>query len=162
MSSRANTADITMGEIISRIRGFIYDSQAEDGEHISLLLGCPDISEEVEEMEIKKSDERVARIDTLIPLLYAYAHSMAEGIVGHQMTHLSEDERNSVESDAWVQTRKVFSRVAMNALMGAVSQLVDMNVLIPATEKKGFRRWMPKSMKQWLVRRHITRVFQSR
>lgn len=162
MTMRANTADITLNEIVARIRGFIYDSQAEDGEHISLLLGCPDISEEVEQMEIQKSDERVARIDPLIPLLYAYAHSMAEGMVNHQRSHLSDEERTEVEEEAWASTRKVFTRVALNTLLGAVAQLVDMDILIPTTENKGVRRWMPKSMKQWLIRRHITRVFQSK
>ncbi len=138
MFRKKKPADVTLSDVTARIRGYLYDSQVSDAEHISLILGCSAISEEVEDKEADESDYRVAQVQHLIPIMYAYAHAMAEGVVEHQREHLDEDDDVDVEvpSAAWASTRKVFTQIAMNSLLGAVSQLVDMGYL-KATPRKG-------------------------
>jgi hypothetical protein len=132
--------DVTVAEISSRIRGFLFDSQVSNAEHISVLLGCSAISEEGAEHEGQESDSRVSRVSRLIPIMYAYAHSMAEGLVEHQRAHAKSEEDIDpvdVSEEAWVATRRVFTQVAMNTLLGAVSQMVDMGFL-SVDKKKGW------------------------
>lgn len=133
---------VTVAEVSARIRGFMYDSQVSDAEHISMILGCSTLSEEVEDKEIEESDYRVAQVQHLIPVMYAYAHAMAEGVVEHQREHLEEDEDAEgieVPNAAWTSTRKVFTQIAMNSVLGAISQLVDMGYL-KVTSPKGKAR----------------------
>lgn len=134
---------VTVAEVSARIRGFMYDSQVADAEHISMILGCSTLSEEVEDKEIEESDFRVSQVQHLIPVMYAYAHAMAEGVVEHQREHLEDDEDASESFDvpnaAWTSTRKVFTQIAMNSVLGAISQLVDMGYL-KVTSPKGKAR----------------------
>ena len=133
---------VTVAEVSARIRGFMYDSQVSDAEHISMILGCSTLSEEVEDKEIEESDYRVAQVQHLIPVMYAYAHAMAEGVTEHQREHLEDDEEAEgidVPNAAWTSTRKVFTQIAMNSVLGAISQLVDMGYL-KVTSPKGKAR----------------------
>lgn len=136
--------NLGLGDITARIRGFFLDSQIEEAAHISLLMGCASISDDVAEREVEESDKRVARISHLVPLLYAYAHSMADGIVEHQRFHFEEAQADGEEielpSEAWTSTRTVFMQIAMNTLMGGLSQLVDMEVV--TVKKKGKFSWL--------------------
>jgi hypothetical protein len=127
--NRPKRARTTLGDMTSRIKGFILDSQVTEGEHISLLLGCSPASEEVAERELEESDNRVAQVDHLIPLMYAYCHAMAQGMVEHQQSHASEEELEQIPQAAWGATRKVFSQVALNSMLGAVSQMVHLGLL---------------------------------
>jgi hypothetical protein len=134
--------DITLSEISSRIRGFLFDSQVSDPEHISVLLGCSVISAEGADHEAQESDSRVSRISRLMPIMYAYAHSMAEGVVEHQRAHaVSENNSEPIEvsEESWAATRRIFTQIAMNTLVGAVSQMVDMEFL-SVDKKKGWFR----------------------
>lgn len=127
---------MTLGDVPNRIKGFILDSQVSEGDHISVLLGCSPVSEDVAERELEESDSRVARVDHLIPVMYAYCHAMAEGMVAHQQAHATEEELEQVPQEAWGATRKVFTQVALNSLLGAISQLTDLG-LITINPKKG-------------------------
>jgi hypothetical protein len=65
---------------------------------------------------------------------------MAAGVVEHQRVHAtSEDGSKPVEvsEESWVATRQVFTQIAMNTLVGAVSQMVDMEFL-SVDKKKGW------------------------
>lgn len=123
-----NAADIT-----SRIRGFILDSQVKEADHITEILGCPPISDEVADKEVDESDARMTRIQHLIPLLYMYAKTMSDGVVDHQRIHaeheLDDEVFDEIDAAAWGATRQAFSTITLNTLMGAISQLVDMGYL---------------------------------
>ena len=128
--------DISITEIQSRIRGFIYDSQIPDAENIASFLGCSAISEELNEKEEEESDIRVERISKLIPILYAFSHAMSQGVVSYQV----EDSKGEIPSAAWKATQKVFTQIATNTLVGAIAQLVDLGFLeVPRVNRK--LRW---------------------
>ena len=87
----AKPPEFSMSEIVSRIRGFILDSQVVEADHISVLLGCPPISSEVADKEADESDIRMSRVQHLIPILYMFSQTMADGVVGHQRAHIEEE-----------------------------------------------------------------------
>lgn len=126
-------ANMSLPELTSRIRSFIYDSQLPEAEEVISYLGMPDISDDVLEREYEASEERVAEISHLIPLLYAFAHTMAEGITEYQKAEL--DEEDLLPDSAWVMTRKVFTQVSVSTLVGALSQMVDLGIIKVATRK---------------------------
>lgn len=140
MIRKKKKPDITLAEITNRIRGFLLDSQVSDAYHMSTILGCSVVSDEVATMEEEESDLRVAKVDHLIPVIYAYAHAMAEGTVEHQKAHLDDEDVEAIPDSAWASTRKVFTQVSMNTTLGAISQLVDMGFLTVAKNKKGLFR----------------------
>jgi len=127
-------ANMSLPELTSRIRAFIYDSQLPEAEEVISYLGMPDISDDVLEREYEASEERVSEIAHLIPLLYAFAHTMAEGITEYQKAEL--DEEDLLPASAWVMTRKVFTQVSVSTLVGALAQMVDLGI-IKVTTRKG-------------------------
>lgn len=125
--------DISVAEIQARIRGFVYDSQIPNPQEVSSFLGCSAISEEVNDKEEEESDLRVGRISSLIPILYALSHAMAQGTVAHQ----KESAEQEIPSEAWKATQKIFTQIATNTLVGAISQLVDLGLLnMPPRKRK--------------------------
>jgi hypothetical protein len=124
--------DISVSEIQARIRGFVYDSQIPNPQEVSSFLGCSAISEEVNNKEEEESDLRVGRISPLIPILYALSHAMAQGTVAHQ----KEVAQEEIPSEAWKATQKIFTQIATNTLVGAISQLVDLGMLNMPSRKR--------------------------
>lgn len=128
--------DLSLHEISARLRGFILDSQIQNGHELSVILGCSILSDELQEHEEYESDKRVDRISYLVPMLYAFAHALAEGATEFQRANLSE-ELKSVPDELWWESRKVMEQVSIAVLMGAVSQLIDMQLLdIPKTTRR--------------------------
>ena len=126
---------LTMADMSTRTRGFILDSQIQNAHEISALLGCSLISDEVAEMEEQESDKRVERLGYLIPLLYAYAKTLADGTTTYQKENLPE-ELAGLSSEIWVQSRKMMEEFAFNVLVGAVSQIIDMQLLEIPKDKR--------------------------
>ena len=120
--------DITLADVTNRIRGLILDSQIQNAHELSLILGCAALSEEVQEREEEESDKRIAKISYLIPLLFAQAHLLAEGATEFQKENLPEGIEN-VPDEIWIESRKMMEQVSLSALMGSVSQLIDMGLL---------------------------------
>jgi hypothetical protein len=132
---KKSVPDVSITEITRRLRGFILDSQIQNGHELSVILGCSEISDEVAEMEEDESDKRLARIDYLIPLLYAYSHSLAEGAVEYQRENASAEVKELPE-ELWRESRRMMEQVTMSALMGGISQIVDMGLLEIPRKKK--------------------------
>jgi hypothetical protein len=109
------------------LRGFILDSQINDAHELAIVLGCSPISDEVALREEEESERRVAEISILTPLLYAFAHSLAEASVEHQKTNLNDSDK--VPDEIWMTSRRLIEQVAISVLLGATSQLVDMQLL---------------------------------
>jgi hypothetical protein len=137
--------DVSLHGIVSRIKGFILDSQVENYEHIIEMLSGNPMSEDVAQREFEESNIRTERVKHLAPLLYLFANSMAEGLVEHQRAHLEEAEDEEVEEELtekmWNATERVFAEIAFTTTVGAVSQLLDMGLI--STSKK--RRWFWKT-----------------
>lgn len=130
---------VTLADVSSRIRGFLLDSQITDPHELALTLGCSPISDEVALMEEDESDRRVADIGILTPLLYSYAHALAEATIEHQRNSLSP-EMEKLPKEVWEYSRKLIEQVAISVLLGAVSQLVDMKMLQLSKKLRRFIR----------------------
>lgn len=128
MFKKKRPKDVTLGELNSRLRGYILDSQIQNGHELSVLLGCTSLSDEVAEREEEESDKRLERISYLVPLLYAYSHTLSEGAVEYQRQNLPA-ELKDLPDELWTASRRMMEQVTMSALMGAVSQLIDMGLL---------------------------------
>lgn len=118
----------TLSELNSRVRGFVLDSQINNGHEISTILGCGNISDEVAEKEEEESDKRLERISHLMPILYSYSQSLSQGAVEYQRANLPE-ELMGLPDEMWWDSRKLLEQIATAALLGSVSQLVDMGLL---------------------------------
>ena len=126
--------ELTLAEITSRIRGFLLDSQIQDANELAVIVGCSPISDDVADREYEESDKRVEEITHLIPILYAYSHTMAEAATEYQRANMKEDLK--IPDEVWKFSRRMTEQIAMSALLGAVSQLVDMGALKNVTPKK--------------------------
>jgi hypothetical protein len=129
------TDPVSLSEVTTRLRGFLIDSQIQNAHELAVILGCSPLSDEVKEMEEDESDKRVDRISHLVPLLFAQAHALAESSIEYQKSNLTKEIEN-LPNETWWESRKVLEQVAMSALLGSVSQLVDMGLLKLPKEKK--------------------------
>ena len=130
------TDPVSLSEVTARLRGFLIDSQIQNAHDLAVILGCSPLSDELKEMEEDESDKRVDRISHLVPLLFAQAHALAESSIEYQKSNLTK-EIEDLPSETWWESRKVLEQVAMSALLGSVSQLVDMGLLkLPKRKKK--------------------------
>jgi hypothetical protein len=124
-----------MAEVNNRIRGFIMDSQIQNSHEIAYIMGLPNLSDELAEKEEQVSDDRLERIEYLIPILYAHAHTLAEASIEYQKANI--EDSNVLPKEVWIFGRKLLEQVALSALMGSTSQLIDMGLLtIPKRIKK--------------------------
>jgi hypothetical protein len=135
MFKRKKKPKLTLADMTSRIRGFILDSQINDGHELSVLLGCSVLSDEVQHKEEKESDKRVEKIAYLIPLLYSHSHLIAEGAVEFQKQNTVE-ELKGLPDEIWLESKNMMEQISISALMGSISQLIDMGLLeIPKEHK---------------------------
>jgi hypothetical protein len=126
----------SIAEVTSRLRGFIMDSQIQNGHELSVILGCSVLSEELQMHEEQESDKRLEKIEGLVPLLYAYAHTLAEGAVEYQRSNVEVDLKD-LPDEIWWESRKMMEQVALSVAMGALSQLIDMKLVsVPKGRKK--------------------------
>jgi hypothetical protein len=128
--------ELGLAEITNRVRGFVLDSQIDNAHELSVILGCSAISEEVQEREEQESDKRVEKINYLIPMIYAHAHALAEASVEFQKSNVTK-ELKDIPDEIWWESRKMMEQISMAALVGSISQLVDMGLIeIPKKRKK--------------------------
>jgi hypothetical protein len=125
----------TINDISAKLREFIFDSQVQNAQELSVILGCGKLSDELIEKEEEESEKRVDRISHLIPLLFAHAHALAEGSVEYQRANVPP-ELKDLSEDTWIESRKLMEQVAMSALVGSVSQLVDLGLVKIPKDKK--------------------------
>jgi hypothetical protein len=135
MFKKKPTPAPTLAELTARLRGFIMDSQIQNGHELSVILGCSVISEELQIHEEQESDKRLEKISHLVPLLYAYAHTLAEGSVEYQRSNTAKELRD-LPDEVWWESRKMMEQVSLSVLMGAVSQLIDMKLLSVPKDKR--------------------------
>lgn len=127
--------ELTLADVTNRLRGFILDSQIQNAHQLSVILGCSPLSDELQEKEEEESDNRVDKIGSLIPLLYAHAHVLAEGAVEFQRANVKNEALKNLPDEMWWESRKLMEQMALSVLLGSVSQLVDMG-LLTVTKKR--------------------------
>lgn len=131
---RKKSKPITMAEVAERLRGFMLDSQLQNGHELAVYLGCTPLSNEVQEKEEQESDKRTDRISYLIPMIFAQAHAMAEASVALQRTMITAEP---ISEETWKHSRMLIEQVTMSTLLGSISQLVDMGLLeVPRKKRK--------------------------
>jgi hypothetical protein len=136
MKRNKKNRELTLAEVANRLRGFILDSQIQNAHELTVILGCSPLSDELQEKEEEESDNRVDKISSLIPLLYAHAHVLAEGAVEFQRANVKSDALKNLPDEMWWESRKLMEQMALSVLLGSVSQLVDMGlVTIPKKRK---------------------------
>lgn len=125
---KKKVSEISIGEINTRLRGFLLDSQINDAYDISLILGCAHISIEVAEKEEEESEKRVERISHLVPLIYAHSQALSQGSIEFQRSNLPENF-SALPDEIWWDSRKLLEQVSTAAMLGSIAQLVDMGLL---------------------------------
>lgn len=126
---RRKKDELTLAEVSNRLRGFILDSQIQNAHELSVILGCAPLSQELQEREEEESDIRVEKIASLIPLMYAHAHVLAEGAVEYQRSNTNSEVLKGLPEEMWWESRKMMEQMAMSVLLGSVSQLLDMGLI---------------------------------
>lgn len=135
-NKRKKSIELGLAEITNRVRGFVLDSQVENAHELSVILGCSAISDEVQEREEQESEKRVEKINYLVPMVYAHAHALAEASVEFQKSNAGPDMK-SIPDELWWESRKMMEQISMAAIVGSISQLVDMGLLeVPKKRKK--------------------------
>lgn len=130
-------AQITsVSQVKAHLREFMLDTQIPNALNISEELGCPPISDDVAEREEEESDKRVTRIEPLIPLLHGYSMMMAEVFAknfSNAMISEGEGEPPALPPVMKVAltkaSRKMLEELMVHLLMGAVSQMVELEFL---------------------------------
>lgn len=122
-------------EIKKKIREFILDSQVPNANEVALALGCVPISDELLEREEEESDLRVERIQFLIPLLYGYATMFSQAFIQEARNNAEEANETPAELAKVVdrittETQQILEDAMSHFLIGAVSQLVDLEMVI--------------------------------
>jgi hypothetical protein len=125
----------TMSDMSTRTREFVLDSQIQHGHEVSVLLGCSAISDEGADHEEQESDKRVDRVSYLIPLMYAYSKTLADGVSDFQQLEMPE-ELKELPEELWLHSRKFLEEFAFSVLVGAMSQIVDMGLVTVPKDKR--------------------------
>lgn len=131
-------------QIKAYIREFMFDTQLPDAYEASEILGCPPISVDVQEKYEDESELRVERISELIPLLYGYAAMFATAtadLAPHAFADTDVDEKNNPMTAKLLHaldqtTKKLLEDSMSHLLIGAVSQLVDLEFVTLNGKKK--------------------------
>lgn len=133
---KSKPAAPSVTEISARLRGFLLDSQMPEPHNLAEYIGCSPISNEVAEMEEEESDKRVDEIAMLTPLLYAFAHALAEAST--EQNRISSPELKKLPDEVWTHSRKLVEQIGLATLLGSISQLHDMGLIDihPALRRK--------------------------
>jgi hypothetical protein len=99
-----------------------------DAHDVSVILGCGPISEEIAEKEEEESDKRLDKISHLMPMIYAHSQALAQGSIEYQRSNVPESLQ-SLPDELWWDSRKLLEQVSSAAIVGSISQLVDMGLL---------------------------------
>ena len=128
-----------VAQIKLHLREFLLDSQISNAIEVSEKMGCAPVSDEVLDHEMDMSEARIERIHHLLPLLYGYSAVMAEAFVDSLTENLPEDttkELSQAVAKVAHGTVHVMEDVMTSTLVGAVSQLVDLELLKLHERKK--------------------------
>lgn len=131
--------NIALQTIQSKIREFLFDTQIEEAEHMSELMGCSPLSEELFNREADESEKRIKKIEHLIPLAFVCATTLADALVKHELEHSTEKTKNPVQA---LITRQIVLASAFPAIVATLSQLVDMGLVKPVIKNPRTRKWM--------------------
>ena len=125
-SKKKEQKELRVINVESHVREFLFDSQLPDADKIATLLGSRPISAEILEKELEQSELRVERLEPLLEILRSYAALTSAGIL-----KLQRQDEDSVElpEQFWRLTNRLLEMVSYGTLVGAISQLVELDLI---------------------------------
>ena len=110
------------------IRKVIYDSGCKNPEAIAEHLGLNRVSDDVMEMEVQASDERLSRIMNIMPIIEAHATISAQvSAAAYAVGTQEEDEEvDPAMLDALV---LLFKAVSVSSAVSCTAALMDLNLI---------------------------------
>lgn len=111
------------------IRQVIYDSIFDTTQEISNMMGIPPISDEVHEMELRASEERIGRFSALIPFIDAHADISAQVSTFAYLLEADRDGKEFSDPESLIELTKLFKLISMSASMSCISTLMDLELL---------------------------------
>lgn len=133
----------TLAQAKGQIKEFILDTQMPDGHQVAQMFGYPPVSDEVAEKEEEESDRRLDTVAHLFPLLYSYAGMVSE-VISKRLAvsgELQSKGLTPMQKEALLAiqdaTRELLEDALSQALVGSVSQLVELELLKVVNHRKG-------------------------
>jgi hypothetical protein len=125
------------------IRNIIYDSGVDSPETIAAAMGLNPLSEEVSEMEISASFDRLEKIKELLPILEAHAVICAEiNAKAFSLTEVKsayiEHDGEEEDSDDDMTTEvlyHLFKNVAISTAVSCLTSLISFNLIKNETKE---------------------------
>lgn len=108
------------------LRNILYDSLIKDPEVLASKLGLPSISEEVAEMEEEASQDRLEKIEVLLPMIETHAKLAAKVVFAGYSTSLPIQVPDEEMEEAIL---AFFELVAFASSLSCLSTLVDLDLL---------------------------------
>jgi len=121
---------ITQLSAQAQIRKIIYDSGCKNPEQIAKLLGLQAVSEDVAEMEMDASFNRIDRISPIIPIIETGA------IVSAQISAMAfvqseiEDGEEAPAEEIVVALTQLFKMVSVSSAISCLSTLLDLGIIV--------------------------------
>jgi len=119
------------------IRQAIYDSMLEPSEGIAEAMGLPPISDEVAEMEVAASQNRLERFARLLPFIDSHADMCSRICTA---AYLLEDDGEQLDSlgDLDIESMtSLFRVVAISSTISCISTLFNLELIESKVESHG-------------------------
>jgi len=133
---KKKTKEVTIKTISPgvQIRKIIYDSGIKQPELIAEMLGLTPLSMDVAEMEESASEERLAKLAPILPVIEM--HSMISAQIS-AMTYFAsamEDGEGTPDEEVFDAMTTLFKHVSFSAAVSCMTALVDLNLI-----KEGYK-----------------------
>lgn len=124
------TKDVPLSTIA---RWFIYDTEMDEPNTVSHLLGMNTVSEEGDEKERQDSDARLNNINYLLPYLDSIANINSDVITNIQVNEIiSKDPDNKSEIEREINTmHTLYKVIGMSSILGAFSIAMELGLIKP-------------------------------
>lgn len=113
----------------AQIRKIIYDSGVKQPELIAEMLGLTPLSMDVAEMEGSASDQRLAKLAPILPVIEM--HSMISAQIS-AMTYFAsamEDGDSTPDEEVFEAMTTLFKHVSFSAAVSCMTALVELNLI---------------------------------
>lgn len=111
------------------IRKVIYDSGCKNPEAIAEHLGLNRVSDDVMEMEVQASDERLARIMNIIPIIEAHATISAQVSAAAYAVGTQDEDDEDVDPVMLEALVLLFKAVSVSSAISCTAALMDLNLI---------------------------------
>jgi hypothetical protein len=112
------------------IRQVIYDSIFDSADEISTMMGLEPISDEVSEMEIRASEERISQFSALLPFIDSHAEIAAQiACAAYSIEAGLVDNPSPGSEEALEELTRLFKLVSMSASVSCISTLMNLGLL---------------------------------